>query len=156
MKYRPLIDRMIPAIPVHMESKECWPWHGRRNYLGYPVVWGDGKSHLGHRRVYELFYGLPFYSLHRHQVVMHTCDNPSCCNPLHLRLGTQAENVADRDRKGRHRTATGTAHHAAKLNEDAVREIRETRGWKALSEKYGVSRSTIYMVRQGKIWKDVK
>lgn len=154
MRYKPLIDRLIPNLYLG-ERDECWPWQGARSKHGYPVVWGDGKNHLAHRRIYEMFYGLPFYSLTPSQVVMHKCDRPSCCNPLHLKLGTQLENTADRDKKGRQKAPKGERHGMSKLTADQVLEIRSAPSAAGLAKKYGVSRSLIFQVRANKIWTHV-
>ena len=85
----------------------CWPWLLSKRSTGYGQV-NMGKSHgpslAAHRVAYELANG-PIPSLngvdHRGTVIMHTCDNSVCCNPKHLRAGTQSENLADMHRKGR-------------------------------------------------------
>ena len=77
---------------------ECWEWAGARNHSGYGCAWFRADGHrfkLAHRVAHYLSSGeFP-------TVVMHLCDNPPCCNPAHLRGGTQRDNVADCIRKGR-------------------------------------------------------
>jgi hypothetical protein len=83
-------------------------------------------------------------------VVMHSCDNPRCCNPAHLSLGTQAENMRDMHAKRRH---PGT-----KLTEGAVRAIRsgiDTRPVAVIAKEYGVVPATIYFAKQGRNWAGV-
>jgi hypothetical protein len=75
----------------------CWPWTGHRNELGYGAIQVGGRLLKVHRVAYQTTVGPIPAGL----VVMHTCDNPPCCNPAHLRLGTVAENNADRHAKGR-------------------------------------------------------
>jgi hypothetical protein len=91
--------------------------------------------------------------------VCHKCDNPSCTNPDHLFLGTQADNVADMERKGRARKRgkPGTEHRQAKLTDQDVRDIRAGGASDAANSiKYGVSRATIHAIRVGKTWRHVK
>ena len=78
-------------------DNECWPWTAYRNACGYGTFQMNGKSLLAHRVVYQLTHG-PFPAPMR---VLHRCDNPACCNPSHLWLGTQSDNVADMNAKGR-------------------------------------------------------
>lgn len=88
-------------------------------------------------------------------VVRHSCDNPPCWNPSHLELGTQAENVRDRETRGR--SQRGERHYASKLTEDDVREIRASGlTGPALGRQYGVSPFTIYKILDGRSWRHVK
>jgi hypothetical protein len=86
---------------------------------------------------------------------MHTCDNPACYLLEHLRLGTQAENNADRDAKGRN--ARGEKHGKAKLAYVDVNDIRNAlaRGesHRSIAERYGVAHGTIGRINRGDGWK---
>lgn len=78
----------------------CWPWNGYRNLDGYGIVSRRrGGRCLAHRYAFEQYVG----PIPENSVVLHSCDNPRCCNPAHLSIGTQAENVADMIKKGRAR-----------------------------------------------------
>lgn len=80
---------------------DCLEWLGHRTSAGYAMLGSyTGKYTMslpstGHRRVFFLLHGyLP-------EVVMHTCDNPPCINPAHLRAGTKKTNSQDSVNKGR-------------------------------------------------------
>ncbi len=83
----------------------CWPWTGMLS-KGYGRF---GTRHavrfLAHRVAYEIangpIVGHVFMDPEKEKIVMHTCDNPPCCNPKHLRLGTDADNIHDAMSKGR-------------------------------------------------------
>ncbi len=60
--------------------------------------------------------------------VLHDCDNPSCCNPKHLFLGTCQDNVNDMFNKERENKAKGISHGMSKLTEEDVIKIREKYG----------------------------
>ncbi len=112
----------------------CWPWTGAR-WLGYSYGHLERNGHKikAHRYAWEQTFGpIPAGLL-----ACHRCDNPPCCNPAHLFLGTDADNVADKMAKGRgptgerHRSRTrpdtiqrGVEVASAKLTEDQVRDIR--------------------------------
>jgi len=81
----------------------CHEWTGGKTKGGYGMFNAMDRSVLAHRMVYRLA-GNGF-----HDVVMHTCDNPSCCNLAHLRGGSYKDNTADMDAKGRRRP--GRADH---------------------------------------------
>jgi hypothetical protein len=81
----------------------CWQWAGYKNHLGYGrahIKVGERKYKLVavHRLAFEHHRG----PIPHGRVVMHICDNPACINPDHLKLGTQADNLADMRAKGRH------------------------------------------------------
>lgn len=80
-------------------ENECWPWLAGKSPGGYGHFSFQGQTVQAHRFAYLLVHGLLLDGL----VVMHRCDNPTCVNPAHLQLGTQADNVADMVAKNRHR-----------------------------------------------------
>lgn len=75
--------------------------------------------------------------------VLHSCDNPPCVNPEHLRLGTHADNMADKAAKGRCNIPRGAANHEAKLSDQDVLDIRAARAkgeqYKAIAQRYGIN-----------------
>lgn len=99
--------RFWPKVDVQ-GLDECWPWLGGVND-GYGLAYiGDNKHKAAHRLAFELWWSVTLPSwLH----VLHTCDNPPCCNPAHLWLGTNADNVRDRDAKGRTATKLNGRHN---------------------------------------------
>jgi len=101
-------------------------------------------------------------------VVMHLCDNPPCYRYDHLRIGTVAENNADRAAKNRSRAGwenpfwlhkRGQEHSQAKLTEDQVRSIRHrlAQGEKGyvLAAEFGVSKATVSLIKNRKLWTDL-
>ena len=108
---------------------ECWEWKGARVKGGYGNRGiGGGRSALTHRLAYEWVYGPIPAGMH----VLHRCDNPPCCNPAHLFLGTERDNALDKCRKGRHHSQkkthcpSGHPYYGANLGTDGTdRTCRE-------------------------------
>lgn len=87
------------------KTGDCWLWMGYCNGDGYGVVsTAAGYLALTHRAAWALTNG----PIPEGMRILHRCDNPPCCNPAHLFLGTQIDNIRDRDAKGRGR---GRATH---------------------------------------------
>lgn len=86
----------------HGEPEQCWPWKAGRLPKGYGICSIAGKSALAHRVAYVIGHGAIPAGL----IVRHRCDNPSCCNPSHLVVGTYAENEADKKRLSNNGDAT--------------------------------------------------
>lgn len=82
-------------------KRECWEWQGTRLPSGYGRIGiagkGQGVTDLTHRVAYRIANG----EIPPGMEVCHTCDNPPCCNPDHLFLGTHADNMRDMSAKGR-------------------------------------------------------
>lgn len=123
---------------------------------GYPVtlVGGKaGKKHPIHRAIWAHLNGPIPAGL----VIRHRCDVKTCINPDHLEIGTQADNVRDRDSRGR--TATGERHPRAKLKWEQVREIRRRRatgeGQRALGREFGISHTVVQGIIAGRLWREV-
>lgn len=107
------------------------------------------------RYVHRISYELACGEIPPGMCVCHRCDNPRCINPEHLFLGTDMDNMADRDAKGRQ--ASGDRNGNAKLTWQQVeairREYRESKTPKrALAAKYGVSEREIRYIAHGDIW----
>lgn len=134
---------------------ECWPWTGRPN-REYGQISLGGKQYGAHRLAYFIAFGVDPGDL----CVCHSCDNPPCCNPAHLFLGTVGDNNRDMVAKGRHSKrggAQGGKHPDAKLTEKDVREIRQSREThQALAEQYGVGVTTLASARKRETWKHVE
>jgi HNH endonuclease len=75
----------------------CWGWTGKPNGAGYGAMRVNGRTTRAHRVSWVIHNGSIPLGIH----VLHRCDNPPCCNPDHLWLGTNADNMADKVRKNR-------------------------------------------------------
>ncbi len=80
-------------------DNDCLVFNGGKHSQGYGLICISKKKFFTHRIVAAHYYDV---LMSRDIVVMHTCDNPPCCNPQHLKIGTQLDNVQDSIAKGRH------------------------------------------------------
>lgn len=136
------------------EPNECWEWTAARN-KGYGVIAiEESKLRGAHIVAWEVASGR---ELPKGMIIRHTCDNPPCVNPAHLRLGTHGDNVDDK--VGRERQSRGETHGMAKLNTAAVLEIcaRLSRGrsQQLIAQEFGVSQGTVSLIATGKGWAHV-
>jgi hypothetical protein len=140
--YKTVQERFWSKVNIKSEN-ECWEWIKFKNKKGYGLFGLNAIPEGAHRVSWRFTYGDIPESL----CVLHKCDNPACCNPAHLFLGTNQDNVNDRVAKNRSSDLRGSKHYRAKLTEIKVLEIRSL-------YKMGIRQSSIaktYKVNQGTI-----
>jgi hypothetical protein len=159
------VERFWSKVDVR-EPDECWEWKAGRDRDGYGLFQLKRRQIRAHRFAWELANGSLLGQLH----ALHSCDNPSCCNPTHLFPGTNTENTADMVAKGRNakganhgrytkpeRSARGSQSPLAKLNEWQVIGIMAQ--WlqgtqqKQIAERYGLFPLTVGLIVRGKTWR---
>jgi hypothetical protein len=137
----------------------CWNWT-RGKSGGYGIMRWRGRYTRTHRISWEIRFG----KIPEGKFVLHRWDNRTCINPAHLFIGTQQDNMADMNKKGRHGGPIGDQVFTCKLDRDKVKQIlvefyntpKFLGKISRLSERYGVSRSTICAIVYRKIWKYVE
>lgn len=140
----------------------CWPWQAYRRPDGY------GKFGVGSRtnrtqkvvRAHVLSWELENdRKIPDGLQVMHSCNNPPCCNPAHLSVGTTQEDADYKVACGRQSKAKGVLHGQAKLTDDDVREIIRLRktGWSNLdlAGRYNIDASVTSRICNRKAWPHV-
>jgi hypothetical protein len=158
---RDISTRFWSKVQVGL-ADQCWPWmayrmkrpngakaYGRLNIKGritpaHQVAWGlanGGGLTTGFAPIPNGF------------CVMHSCDNPECCNPAHLALGTYKDNVADMWAKGRNRLARP---RRTKITAEQAEMITAMRGVKSQGEiaaEYGISTALVSLIQRNRAWK---
>ena len=137
---------------------DCIEWQKYRSEDGYGILRHNGKTVKAHRLAYCQSHGMNLEDIVG-KVVRHKCDNPSCVNPEHLELGTQADNNRDRAERNRSAHLIGEKNGRAKLTMNQVDEIRRryVRGSKdnntvTLAKEFGVCQSHVSEIVRGVIW----
>lgn len=161
---------LIDAVN-HRDRSDCWTDYSfvTTGWAGYPKLRdGSGRLRQASHVAMELD-GRPQPPPPRN-FGLHSCDNPPCLNPDHLRWGTKADNTADTKLRGQYSPPPrnsmqpplhlGEQQHAAKLTADTVRQMRSmyaTGGWtyRALAEMFGVSKPTAMKAIKRQQWKHV-
>ena len=144
---------LLEQLPT-VQPRDCLNYPYSKDELGYGLVggYGAGRSLRAHILVYTAVYGM------RPPVVMHTCDNPSCVNPYHLKAGTKADNNKDRATKGRSAKTVPSRQKLTAVDVEAIRARwqpgkpprRNPNGTVALAQEYGVDPKVIHNVVHGR------
>ncbi len=136
-------------------SNGCWLWKMGKDKDGYGKVTIDYKCYRSHRVAFECVNG----KIQAGAMACHKCDNPSCCNPDHIFLGTQMENITDSVAKGHH--IRGSRCHLAKLSDCDIREVfdlhrsgRFDQG--QIADIYCVSQASMSCILLRKTWRRVE
>ncbi len=147
------VNRFWSKIAITANSNKCWNWQAvkHRGYgsfsIGYTTVVSTRVSYYLHYKIDPIG-----------KSVLHKCDNPSCCNPNHLFLGTPNDN--SKDMVNKNRQAFGESVKTSKLNENDIIDIRKIYADGKLTQEqigdiYGVSKTTIRRIVIKTIWKHV-
>jgi len=129
---------------------ECWTWTAYTDRDGYGRFSLNGRKERAHRIAVRLDGRNP-----DGKVVRHTCDNPECVNPAHLKLGSQRENIRDRDK--RNRQPRGERNGRSRLSREDVKSIREDdRPAKELAKRFDTTSSNVREIRSGRSWRHVE
>jgi hypothetical protein len=133
------------------KSNDCWIWTGLRSPKGYGVFWLHGRRWRTHRITYQFLVA----PIPDGMDVCHECDNPPCCNPDHLFIGTRAENILDCVQKGRH--VRGEQVGTAKLSTLDVINIRQLHAsgtsTMQIAECYNVAERTVRNAVRRRTWR---
>lgn len=142
------ISRFWRLVDVRSET-ECWPWRGDTDDDGYGVFVYKGRKAGAHE------YAVSFTTGERRLPELdtcHSCDNPPCCNPLHVRFDTHLSNVREMHDRGR-------ARNGSALTVADVVLIRERRAagarQKDLAEQFGLTDGAVSMIVRGLRWPNV-
>lgn len=153
LKSEELTPKVVTLFRAKVQkTNSCWLWTAYRDRNGYGLAYA-GTRKFGHRSnshyAHRIAYALAFGEAPAGKVIMHSCDNPSCVNPAHLSIGTQTQNIADRDLRGRTKK---TSPRIRKISDEGVREIRLTKDYIPSSfyaKQWGVDVTHINHIRRG-------
>ena len=155
-------NRNMKSLEVMITTRGCFD---PINHIGRSNL-GTGKGHIqlhidkeiiyAHRWMYREYVGEIYEGLS----VLHRCDNPRCISPAHLYLGTQKQNVLDRNAKNRHVDTRGSKHPRASIDESKARLIKDMLEETTLSNRkigqfLAVSIHVINDISRGKTWRHI-
>jgi hypothetical protein len=147
-------------LKVDKKNKdECWHWLGQVTKSGYGRVRFNGGRFYAHRVIYwltnpnEIELAAPKIDRDTKGFLLHKCDNPICCNPSHLFVGSQLDNIRDRDSKNRHADFSGDKNPNSKFTKDEVEKMKQEnkngKTAKFLAQEQGVSYSCMQRLLRG-------
>lgn len=138
------LERFFSKVDIQGDD-DCWEWAASLTLGGYGHFWIDGRYEKSNIVSYEHFYGVIPEGLN----VCHSCDNILCVNPRHLFLGTQAENLQDMVRKGRHGRQDLSFGDISEIKKMlAVGDLLQGE----IASIFGVSQGQISKIKKGRTW----
>ena len=131
--YRPEVKaRFWARVDQSGGPDACWPWMlNRDKRSGYGRLRVDTIGFLPHRWLLGMLRGKPLaWSEGEREMACHRCDNPPCCNPTHLYVGDQYQNMRDSVERGRHAEASQTSCKYGHLLAGDNLYVRSLNGWR--------------------------
>jgi DNA invertase Pin-like site-specific DNA recombinase len=151
-----LIQKYIDRFWTYVNAGSadvCWPWTGGKRTKGYGAYRVERKPIAAHRYAMMIHLG---HNIPENLHVLHTCDVPACCNPHHLKLGTNTDNVNDRVQRKRSHRPIGELSGMSKMTGAHIRALLEKRmsgtSIRALAKEYNLDRSTVSAICKGRTW----
>lgn len=142
------LERFLSRIEQGDHEDDCWKWHGYKDRSGYGRIDINGKNYGAHRLSYEYHNNC---KIKEGMFILHSCDNPECTNPKHLREGTHQDNMKDmvsRNRQGKNLAK----YDVLKIR---IKYIQGNISHYELADQYNVSHYTINDIINRKIWKHI-
>lgn len=125
----------------------CWNWTARKDKDGYGEFQYEGKKERAHRVSFILHIG----DLAPGEFVLHSCDNPACVKPAHLRVGTVLDNKRDSIERDRH--PAKERHGMTKLTIEQVTAIKQdSRKQIEIAQAFGIGQSHVSRIKRGESW----
>jgi len=170
------VDRFWTYVNV-AGPDDCWEWTGaktaRTNHGYFNIKLNGNYKSIGAHKVSLMIQNI---TVPKDMVVMHTCDNGSCVNPAHLKIGTYKDNTQDMMLKGRAKHFGGKDKHKGEthpnsvITEDLARQIKSEivistnipgkkyrkTNFSKLAKKYNVSRELVQLIGDEKTWQHIK
>jgi hypothetical protein len=157
------VNKNGPTHPTNPSLGKCWMWIGAYTHCGYGIIWGSRHTRgiRAHRISWEIVNG----KIPKGKKILHSCDNPPCVNPEHLRPGTDADNHRDMVERGR--ALNGEKNPQCKITKEQVLDIlskypkakrtgpRKKYEWNIilkLSEKYGITTDSLSRIARHERW----
>ena len=154
------IKRFLKKVRCNIISRDgnnCWIWQAYKDKDGYGKFWHNEVQIGAHRFAFAFWQQVSLKDM-KDKLIMHSCDNPPCVNPSHLKLGTYLDNKQDAVKKRRH--AFGESSSKAKLTVPQVKEIKKLFNTDItlveIAKIFGVTPTSIGLIRSGKNWRHIK
>ena len=142
---------MREFLQLNESRPGCWVYPSPQDRDGYAFYTENQRPTRAHRRAFEITHG----NIPRGLYVLHSCDNPPCCNPAHLFVGTAADNARDAMKKDRH--SRGERNGISKLTAAQVLAIRsDKRAQIEIAADYGIRQTTVSEIKRGNRWAHIK
>lgn len=138
--------RLFWSKPFDIDANGCWNWTRSKMSAGYGNINVTANKKKHNFRVHRLSYEIHFGEIPKGVGVLHSCDNPACCNPEHLTLGTHKKNMHEMAKKGR---AAGW-HRRCKYIGEIKGCILAGMTNNEIGERFGVHPTMVSLIRRGK------